>query len=128
MSRILLVEDNRLNRKLAHDILKRRGHEIVEATSAGEARLRLAEARPDVVLLDIHLPDGSGEQILQEIRSNAALADLPVVALTASAMQGERERLLGLGFDGYMSKPIDTRAFGPAVEAFAVKPGSTEEP
>lgn len=119
-ARILVVEDHPLNRKLVRDILEHRGHEIIEATSVAEGRERLREARPDLVLLDVHMPGGGGEILLAEIRSSPdpALARLPVLAVTALAMRGDRERLLRAGFDGYFSKPIDTRRFGPEVEAF----------
>lgn len=116
MSRILVVEDNALNLQLVRDILEYRGHEVVSAASVPEARSRLIETRPDVVLLDIQLPGGGGETLLDEIRS--ATPDLPVIAVTALAMDGDRERLLKAGFDGYLSKPIDTRTFGPTVESF----------
>jgi CheY-like chemotaxis protein len=117
-ARILVVEDNPLNLRLVRDILEYRGHEVVSAGSVPEARVRLAEAAPDLVLLDIQIPGGGGELLLREIRAHPELARRPVVAVTALAMDGDRERLLAAGFDGYLSKPIDTRAFGPAVEAY----------
>ena len=117
-ARILVVEDNALNFQLVRDILEYRGHEIELATTVQEARALLAAARPDLVLLDIQLPGGGGVLLLQEIRATPALADLPVIAVTALAMGGDRERLLQAGFDAYLSKPIDTRTFGPTVESF----------
>ena len=117
-ARILVVEDNALNLQLVRDILEYRGHEIESATTVQEARDQLRSRRPDLVLLDIQLSGGGGETLLREIRGNVDLAGLPVVAVTAFAMEGDRERLLGAGFDGYLSKPIDTRTFGPAVEKF----------
>ena len=115
---ILVVEYNPLNLQLVRDILEYRGHRVIAATTVPEARERLAQERPDVVLLDIQLPGGGGERLLQEIRRTPSMARLPVVAVTALAMQGDRERLLAAGFDGYLSKPIDTRSFGPSVESF----------
>lgn len=117
-ARILVVEDNLLNLQLVRDILEYRGHDIEVATTVQEARARLRSARPDLVLLDIQLPGGGGELLLREIRASAALADLPVIAVTSQAMEGDRERLLAAGFDAYLSKPIDTRTFGPTVESF----------
>jgi CheY-like chemotaxis protein len=117
--RILVVEDNAMNRQLLRDILGHRGHEVLEAANVGEARAHLSEARPDVVVLDVQIPGGGGEALVREIRGDPSLASLPVVAVTAFAMAGDRERLLAAGFDGYISKPIDTRAFGPAVEGYA---------
>lgn len=117
-ARILVVEDHPLNLQLVRDILEYRGHTVDSAGSVDAARERLREARPDLVLLDIQLPGGGGEALLRELRGSPALAHLPVIAVTALAMEGDRERLLAAGFDGYLSKPIDTRTFGPAVEAF----------
>jgi two-component system cell cycle response regulator DivK len=116
-SRILVVEDNLLNRRLLHVVLELRGHQVIEATSAAEGREQLQRQVPDLVLLDIGIP-GGGEQLLRDIRADPRLAALPVVAVTAFVMPGDRERLLKSGFDGYLSKPIDVRTFGPEVEAF----------
>jgi CheY-like chemotaxis protein len=117
-ARILVVEDNPLNRLLLHDILELRGHEVIEASSVDEALPLLDAARLDLLLLDVQIPGGGGEAVVKEVRKRAALADLPIVAVTSLAMPGDRERLLGSGFQGYLSKPIDTRTFGPTVEAF----------
>jgi len=117
---ILVVEDNLLNRQLLRAILQYRGHRVLEAASVDEARARLAEVRLDVVLLDVQIPGGGGEALLQTLRANPTLASVPVVAVTAAAMQGDRERLLAAGFDGYVSRPVDTRAFGPLVEEWIV--------
>jgi CheY-like chemotaxis protein len=115
---ILVVEDNPLNRLLVHDILELRGHEIMEAATVDEARRALAERRPDLLLLDVQIPGGGGEAVIREVRARPDLADLPIVAVTSLAMPGDRERLLSIGFQGYLSKPIDTRTFGPAIEAY----------
>ncbi|MBX3203541.1 MAG: response regulator [Labilithrix sp.] len=118
MSVILVVEDHPMNRLLVRDVLEHRGHEVVEARNVDEAARALAARVPDLVLLDIQIPGGGGEAVLRSIREHPELATLPVVAVTAFAMAGDRARLLAAGFDGYVSKPIDTRAFGPTVEAF----------
>jgi two-component system cell cycle response regulator DivK len=115
---ILVVEDNPLNRLLVHDILELRGHEVVEAATVDEARRVLESCRPDLLLLDVQIPGGGGEAVIREVRRRADLADLPIVAVTSLAMPGDRERLLSIGFQGYLSKPIDTRTFGPAVESY----------
>jgi len=115
---ILVVEDNPLNRLLVHDILELRGHEVLEAATVDEARRALAERRPDLLLLDVQIPGGGGEAVIREVRGRADLADLPIVAVTSLAMPGDRERLLSIGFQGYLSKPIDTRTFGPAIESY----------
>jgi CheY-like chemotaxis protein len=121
MARILIVEDNELNLRLASDLLQMRGHLIVAASTAAECRQRLepsADPLPEVVLMDVRLPDGDGETLMQEIRASSRLCGLCVVAVTAQAMQGDRERFLAAGFDGYLSKPLDTRRFGPEVESY----------
>ncbi len=117
MARILVVEDDEWSRRIVVDLLQMRGHEVVEASDATTARAGLLRA-PDLVLLDIQFPGGSGVELLGEVRGNAALARLPVIALTASAMRGDRERFLRQGFTAYMSKPIDVKSFGPTVESY----------
>jgi CheY-like chemotaxis protein len=117
-ARILIVEDNPLNRLLIHDILELRGHQVVEAATVDEARAALRAARPDLLLLDVQIPGGGGEAIIREVRKRADLRDLPIVAVTSLAMPGDRERLLSIGFQGYLSKPIDTRTFGAAIESY----------
>jgi CheY-like chemotaxis protein len=115
---ILIVEDNPLNRLLIHDILELRGHEVVEAATVEEARRALASVRLDLLVLDVQIPGGGGEAIIREVRKRDDLNDLPIVAVTSLAMPGDRERLLSIGFQGYLSKPIDTRTFGAAIEAY----------
>jgi CheY-like chemotaxis protein len=117
-ARILVVEDNPLNRLLVHDILELRGHAVVEAATVDEARALLERERPDLLLLDVQIPGGGGEAVIREVRQRAHLADMPIVAVTSLAMPGDRERLLSIGFQGYLSKPIDTRTFGAAIEAY----------
>ena len=117
-ARILIVEDNPLNRLLIHDVLELRGHEVIEAATVEEARQTLSTVRPDLLLLDVQIPGGGGEAVIREVRKREDLADLPIIAVTSLAMPGDRERLLRSGFQGYLSKPIDTRAFGPIVETY----------
>lgn len=118
MSRVLLVEDHHMNRILVHELLEHRGHEVVDAHNVLEARLRLTEPPFDIVLLDIQIPGGGGVAVLDFIRATPSLSQLPVIAVTAQAMAGDRERLLQSGFDGYFSKPIDTRTFASAIEEY----------
>ena len=112
---ILLVEDDLLSRELVRIVLRGAGHEIIEAGATDEALAILARVRPQLIITDIGLPNGGGELLLREIRRMPALKNVPVLATTAHAMQGDRERLLASGFDGYLSKPIDTRALGGAI-------------
>ena len=114
-SRVLVVEDNPMNFRLVRHVLEARGHIVECAVSVPEARDRLDEAL-DIVLLDIQIPGGGGLALLDEIRRNPAIAKIPVVAVTALAMEGDRESLITAGFDEYIAKPINTRTFGPIVE------------
>ena len=120
IGRILVVEDDLWSRRIVIDLLEMRGHQVLVATGVDEARALLAE-QPHVVLLDIHIPGGGGELLLHEIRATEALAKLPVIAFTASAMHGDRERFLRLGFTSYLSKPIDVVSFGAAIEEHLVE-------
>ena len=107
--RILVVEDNALNMKLFRDVLVATGYRTLEATTGGEAVELATEHAPDLVLMDIQLPDLGGEQALGRLRENERTAAIPVLALTAQAMDGDRERFLAAGFDGYLSKPVNVR-------------------
>jgi two-component system cell cycle response regulator DivK len=107
--RILVVEDNELNMKLFRDILVSTGYRTLEATTGGEAVEVATELAPDLVLMDIQLPDFDGVQALGRLRANERTAAIPVVALTAQAMDGDRERFLAAGFNGYLSKPVNVR-------------------
>jgi two-component system cell cycle response regulator DivK len=104
---ILVVEDNERNMKLLRDVLQAIGYHTLEATSAGQALVLAAENRPALVLMDIRLPDMDGVEALKRLRMDPRTASVPVLAVTAQAMKGDRERFLGEGFDGYVSKPID---------------------
>ena len=104
---VLVVEDNEKSMKLFRDLLRATGYRTLEATS-GEEALELAVAHaPDLVLMDVHLPGIDGVEALNRLRGDARTAAIPVLALTAQAMRGDRERFVGAGFDGYISKPVD---------------------
>ena len=110
MATILIVEDSPDNMKLFRTLLTLRGHDVI-GLGGGEGLIRhILDSRPDLVLMDIQLPERDGFSLLQDIRRDVP-APLPVVALTAHAMAGDRERAIGAGFDGYITKPIDIRAF-----------------
>ncbi|TMQ16939.1 MAG: response regulator [Candidatus Rokuibacteriota bacterium] len=112
---ILVVEDNDKNRKLARDVLAHQGYQVLEAES-GEQGLQLAgERRPALILMDIHLPGIDGIETLRRLRGDAATRAIPVLAVTASAMTHDRQKILAAGFDGYQSKPISVRPFLAAV-------------
>jgi two-component system cell cycle response regulator DivK len=107
--RILVVEDNEKNMKLFRDVLGATGYRTVEATTGGEAVLLATEQAPDLVLMDIQMPDVDGVEALRRLRADERTAAIPVLAVTAQAMQGDRERFLAEGFDGYLSKPVNVR-------------------
>lgn len=114
--KILVVEDNELNRQLLRAVLLPAGHELGEAKTAAEAIAALDSGpRPEVVLLDINLP-GGGLSVAAHIRAMPALRSITVIATTALAMRGDRERFLAAGCDGYISKPINVKTFVSEVE------------
>ena len=104
---ILVVEDNEKNMKLFRDVLLATGYRTLEATTGGQAVELATMHVPDLVLMDIQLPDVGGVEALGRLRADARTALVPVVALTAQAMEGDRERFLAAGFDGYLSKPVN---------------------
>ena len=119
MSLILIVEDNEKNLKLVRDVLQFKGFETIEAMT-GEDGVRLAiERKPDVVLMDIQLPDIDGITALGRIRENAETQRTPVIAVSASVMPDEQQRIVASGFDAYVTKPINVKDFLATVERFA---------
>jgi two-component system, cell cycle response regulator DivK len=106
-ARVLLVEDNEKNMKLVRDVLTASGYSTLEATTGGRAMELAREHAPNLVLMDIRLPDIDGVEALGRFRADARTASIPVLALTAQAMEGDRERFLAAGFDGYISKPVN---------------------
>ena len=108
---ILIVEDNERNLTLVRDLLQYNGFETLEARNAEDGVALAGERRPDLILMDIQLPGADGITALGRLRADVRTASIGVVALTAFAMTDDRQRLLDAGFDGYLEKPIDTRAF-----------------
>ncbi|HWH81156.1 MAG TPA: response regulator [Burkholderiaceae bacterium] len=118
MSTILIVEDNEKNMKLVRDILQHQGHTTLEAaTGADGVRLALAQ-RPDLVLMDIQLPDIDGISALREIRRDRALDAMPVLAVSASVMPDEQQKVVTSGFDAFITKPINLKQFRETVQRF----------
>ena len=112
---ILIVEDNEKNRKLERDVLQFHGYRIAEAETAEEG-LRLAlEAPPALILMDIQLPGMNGIEALGRLRADPRTRGIPVIAVTASAMNQDRQKIMSAGFDGYQSKPINVKEFVAAV-------------
>jgi len=124
---IILVEDNRLNLELARTVLELKGHRVVALTSGAEFLAYLGETKiPSIVVLDIMLPDGSGIDLLAEMRRRPHMDGIKAIAVTAHALVGEAERLAKLGFDGVLTKPIDTRRFALDVARIAKRSTSAE--
>lgn len=117
-ARILVVEDNPKNLKLVRDVLEHFGYVVIEATT-GEDGVRLAvEAAPDLVLMDLQLPGIDGTEALRRIRAAEDNQDVPVVAVTAFAMNDDRDRAFESGFNGYVEKPISVRSLPQQVSDF----------
>lgn len=108
---VLIVEDNELNMKLFHDLLEAQGYDVVEATTGPEALTMARQHQPDLILMDIQLPEISGLQVTKEILADPQLAKIPVVAVTAFAMKGDEERIRAGGCCDYISKPISVVEF-----------------
>jgi two-component system cell cycle response regulator DivK len=122
-ARILVVEDNLKNLKLVRDVLEYAGYEVVVAES-GERGIELAiETTPDLVLMDLQLPGMDGTETLQRLRELPATKGIPVVAVTAFAMEEDREKALANGFDGFVEKPISVRALAAQLEHFINEEG-----
>ncbi len=102
---ILVVDDNEANLRLINAVLRTRGYDLLEARSGEVALETLAAQRPSLVLMDVQMPGLSGIDVARTIRSMPALAELPLVAITAMAMKGDREEILAAGFNDYLAKP-----------------------
>ena len=112
---ILIIEDNEKNRKLERDVLQFKGYQVLESITAEEG-IRLArEHRPALILLDFHLPGMNGIEALKVLRADAATSSIPVIAVTASAMTEDRQKIVEAGFDGLQTKPINVKEFLEAV-------------
>jgi two-component system cell cycle response regulator DivK len=122
-ARVLVVEDNDKNMKLFRDVLEAAGFDTLAATTGGQAVELASEQGPDLVLMDIQLPDFDGVEALGRLRADERTASTPVLALTAQAMEGDRERFLAAGFDGYLSKPVDIVEFVATVRRHCVEVG-----
>lgn len=108
MIRVLIAEDNAVNRELLRELLELRGYTVLEARDGQEALRIIEQTQPELLLLDIGMPVMDGFAVIRRIRENPRLAKLPVVAVTAYAMRGDQERILNSGFDGYLSKPVNS--------------------
>jgi two-component system, cell cycle response regulator DivK len=115
---VLHVEDNFDNRLLVRRLLQAYGYKVIEAENANAARKLLMNSTPNLILMDINMPDVDGYTLTYELKSMPHLVSVPIVAITANVMKGDRERTLSAGCDGYIEKPIDVDKFIEQVERF----------
>ena len=109
MSLILIVEDNEKNLKLVRDVLQVKGYETIEAGTAEDGLKIAREKKPALILMDIQLPGMNGIEALKALRAAPATAKIPVIAITASVMQQDRQQIMSAGFDGFIEKPVNLR-------------------
>src|ERR1700723_1526344 len=121
MIRILVAEDNAVNRELLRELLEARGYTVLEACDGQQAVQMIEQDQPELLLLDIGMPVLDGFGVIRKIRENPRLAPLPVVAVTAYAMRGDREKILASGFDGYLSKPVNARSLAEELDRLLSK-------
>jgi two-component system, cell cycle response regulator DivK len=122
MSLILIVEDNEKNLKLVRDVLQFKGYKTIEAMTGTEGVRLAKEQHPDLVLMDIQLPDIDGITALGQLRADPQTAKMKVVAVSASVMPDDQQRIVASGFDAYVTKPINVKSFVETVEQFIGKP------
>jgi CheY-like chemotaxis protein len=115
---VLVVEDNPANQMLVAAVLERDGIDVDLAASASEAMDFLNSRPPNLILMDVHLPGQDGHELTRQLKADPATSTIPIVALTANAMTGDREASLAAGCDGYISKPIDTRTLASTVRSY----------
>ena len=119
---VLIVEDNELNMKLFHDLLEAHGYATLQSRHGREAFAVVRERRPDLIVMDIQLPEVSGLEVTQWIKSDPELKHIPVVAVTAFAMKGDEERIRAGGCEAYLSKPISVAKFLETIRSFLDAP------
>jgi two-component system, cell cycle response regulator DivK len=116
MINVLVAEDSPVNRELLRELLEARGYNVMEASDGQEALRMIAENHPEILLLDIGMPVLDGFAVMRKIREDPGLATMMVLAITAYAMQGDRENILNAGFDGYLPKPVNARDLADEIE------------
>jgi two-component system, cell cycle response regulator DivK len=124
MSLILIIEDNEKNMKLVRDVLQVKGYATLEAATAEDGIKLAMEHKPDLILMDIHLPGMNGIEALGILRADPATASIPVIAVTASVMQQDRKLITDAGFEAYVGKPINLKEFLDAVRGMLEAKGS----
>ncbi len=118
---VLVVEDNVVSMKLFHDVLEAHGYNVLQAKDGMEGLRMAREERPDLILMDIQLPDVSGLEVTKWLKDDETLKSIPVIAITAFAMAGDKEKFLEGGCDAYIAKPISVPDFLQTVERFAAE-------
>lgn len=113
-----------MNKVLVREVLTLHGFEVMEAANGAEALKAVASLRPDIILMDLHLPEMDGITAMRIIKSEEKNSGIPVLALTASAMKGEEEKILNKGFDGYIAKPINVKKLAETVSEHLGKKGA----
>lgn len=119
---VLIVEDNELNMKLFNDLLEAHGYGTIQTRSGVEAVELTRKHRPDLILMDIQLPEVSGLQVIQWIKDDEVLSQIPIVAITAFAMKGDEEKIRQSGCEAYLSKPISVVKFLETVRTYLGEP------
>jgi CheY-like chemotaxis protein len=120
MKKVLVADDKATGRELVRTVLERAGMEVIEAENGREAMEQAQSVFPDIIILDIHMPDMDGFEVVQALRKDARFARTPIIALTASAMMGDKEKAMRLGFTGYITKPIQLNALRQEVQRLLV--------
>ena len=114
--RVLIADDKATGRELVRTVLENQGYEVFEACDGIQALESAQRVRPDLIILDLHMPGLDGFGVIQELRLDAHFATIPIIALTASAMQGDRQRAISAGFTGYITKPVSLKELRAEVE------------
>lgn len=118
MTRVILVEDNEMNARLLQHVLGRDGFEVTVFNSAEDAVARTANEKPDIILMDIQLPGMDGLEAARRIKADPATSTIPIIAITAHAMSGDRERIIEAGCEGYIAKPLNTREIPDQIRSY----------
>lgn len=121
VKKIVIAEDSPAGRELLSELIRSWGYEIIEAADGREALQKITDTMPDLVLCDIQMPEQDGYAVIQSLRQDPRFTNLPVIALTAFAMRGDKEKILAAGFDGHQSKPVEFESLRAEIERLLVR-------